>query len=275
MKSTNLSIVFDSPIKAENAGLFVMTQEGRHPKRIIDSFELIFVISGVLKIGEEGQDFAVGKNQYLILWPKRWHYGIADYERGLNFYWLHFVVEDIQKTNGNSVLNIPRFGTVPHPESLIELFRRFLDEQESGCNFTVEKDLLALLLLCEAGRPMLYSEEIGQATILVERVRTYIITHLDKPLSRSVIARRLSCNPDYLGRVVQKICHKCITTLINDFRIKRATQLLVEGNSSVEEISDICGYADVRYFRCQFKKRKGMTPTQYRKLFTKTHVNTC
>ena len=48
-------------------------------------------------------------------------------------------------------------------------------------------------------------------------------------------------------------------------RLKRAVQLLKEGNYNVTEISEMVGFNDVKYFREVFKKRYNVSPSQYRK----------
>ena len=47
-------------------------------------------------------------------------------------------------------------------------------------------------------------------------------------------------------------------------RVERALHLLDSGELSVGEISDICGFGDPSYFGKAFRKRTGLTPSQYR-----------
>ena len=41
-------------------------------------------------------------------------------------------------------------------------------------------------------------------------------------------------------------------------------KLLADGQNTLEEIAEQCGYHSEIYFMQQFKKETGMTPTQYR-----------
>jgi len=47
-------------------------------------------------------------------------------------------------------------------------------------------------------------------------------------------------------------------------RMERAKRMLREGDASVEEISEACGYAERPSFHLAFKREEGMTPVQYR-----------
>ena len=66
-----------SPIRAQNAGLFVSRGGATHPTRVIDSHELILVKEGCLDMWEKDQSFHVEAGQSLHLWPGRRHGGSA------------------------------------------------------------------------------------------------------------------------------------------------------------------------------------------------------
>ena len=61
---------------------------------------------------------------------------------------------------------------------------------------------------------------------------------------------------------------------LKERRIKHAKQLLLENELNINEISRACGFNDVSYFRSTFKKMVGVSPSQYRGSFQKTHINT-
>lgn len=48
-------------------------------------------------------------------------------------------------------------------------------------------------------------------------------------------------------------------------RLKRAAQLLSEGQYNISEISDMTGFNDVKYFREVFKKYYKISPSGYSK----------
>ena len=71
-------------------GLFVSPGYGRHPDRVIDSWELIQVRTGVLHIEENGVEYHVGPGESLLMPPKRRHRGLSEHPEELSFYWVHF-----------------------------------------------------------------------------------------------------------------------------------------------------------------------------------------
>lgn len=55
------------------------------------------------------------------------------------------------------------------------------------------------------------------------------------------------------------------TEFIRVMRLKRATELLKEGRYAINEISDMVGFSETKYFREVFKKYYKMSPSRYAK----------
>jgi AraC family transcriptional regulator of arabinose operon len=51
-------------------------------------------------------------------------------------------------------------------------------------------------------------------------------------------------------------------------RIERAKFYLTTTDMSIKSLSDFCGYENELHFVRQYKAKEGLTPSQYRKLFT-------
>jgi transcriptional regulator GlxA family with amidase domain len=54
---------------------------------------------------------------------------------------------------------------------------------------------------------------------------------------------------------------------LQNLRIEEAKRLLESGQMPVDEISVESGYDDPSFFRRLFKRRTGLTPSQYRRMF--------
>ena len=50
---------------------------------------------------------------------------------------------------------------------------------------------------------------------------------------------------------------------INDKKLERSCQMLLENRYTISEISLRLGYTSIHYFSRQFKKVSGMTPSEY------------
>lgn len=99
----------------------------------------------------------------------------------------------------------------------------------------------------------------------LERVKEYIHEHLDSNLSIQEISRHTHLSKS----VLYKIFHEHLGCTINDYitsqRLKKACSLLQTTDMSLEEIAASTGFSNADYFGRVFKKKKGCTPSKYRK----------
>ncbi|MEI6423583.1 MAG: AraC family transcriptional regulator [Lentisphaerota bacterium] len=252
-------------ISSLNGGLFVSRGQGSHPKRIIDSYEIIFVVSGELDIYEEKRKFKVLKDERLLLYPGKKHRGLSDYDGDLSFFWIHFRI----KRDSDDFI---QHAKIKRPEKLTEWFRLFLDEQEQSVPGREQMDFLMGLVWTECCKTGDVEDSCAKA--LATEARNKIKTSFASDINASLIAHSLGCNPDYLGRVYKRSFNSTITEDINSARLSYAKKLLLSGKMRIEEIMDASGFNDPAYFRRSFRKKFNMTPGRFRKVCACYHVNT-
>lgn len=271
-----LTLNMTSPIKAQNAGLFISRGQGVHPTRILDSHELILVKSGQLALWEEDQSFLLEAGQTLQLYPGRRHGGTSQYPKGLEFYWVHFeMYQDMLSPDGEIGLAIPQVNYLQRPEKLEVLFRYFLDSQEADDLSQESANLLVQLMLAEIANSSAQDKNDSEkVNSLATTVHNYIWMNNDESLTAGQVAESLGYNPDYLGRIYRKIYGCTITQAIHQSRVARACRLLMDSDLNIEEIARICGFSDSDYFRRIFRRYKHITPLAFRKLNARIYVNT-
>lgn len=265
-----LSINMQLPIRGYNAGKFVSRGEGTHPTRIIDFHEIIFVTDGVLEIFEAEKTLSVPAGSALLLYPNKQHGGVSPYPEDLSFYWIHFHVEKTGKSK--SVLELPQQVVLQRPMQMTELFRRFLDDQESGQQHPLQASLLVMQMLAEMA---LTGSDVPDASArLAEQAGKYIKLHLKEVRGTAEIATALKCNPDYLGRKFKEKFDWTLTEEIHRQRIHQAKRLLLDSVMNIAEISQESGFEDTVYFRKIFKRIEGVSPSAYRKQYSRVYINT-
>lgn len=62
----------------------------------------------------------------------------------------------------------------------------------------------------------------------------------------------------------KKRAQKSFIDFLNDLRVGEAARMLLETTNTISEISYDCGFNNISNFNRIFKKRKGVTPSEFR-----------
>jgi AraC-like DNA-binding protein len=107
--------------------------------------------------------------------------------------------------------------------------------------------------------------------LFLEKVNNTILNNLeDAELDVEKLAKLVNMSRPTLYRKIKSISDLTPNELINITRLKKAAELLVEGNYKIYEIADMTGFGSQTNFGRNFHKQFGMTPTDY---LTMKHSN--
>ena len=267
-----LHFTCNTSVKAGGGGI-CRAQKGPHLIRTADYWVMILVRDKSLhtKIGDK--EYEVLKDQVLFLPAGIEHRGTQPYPKGLVFYWLHFKVNESDiKQN----LTLPLYTTLTRPHIMVELMRRYLDDQHSGRleKMPLKGDIhLSQMLLEIAGNHRDTSTLPQAAVAKASRAEALIKSRFHLDLTATVLAEEIGCHPDHLGRVFKTVTGSTLTQAIQQRKIDKASQLLIESNLTVDQIGFEVGFNDRAYFRKIFKRLRKTTPSVYRSLHARANVN--
>lgn len=102
---------------------------------------------------------------------------------------------------------------------------------------------------------------------LVEKSIKFMKTNLmaEKPISLSVLCDEVGTNPTTLIDCFRQEIKMSPMKFFQQMRLERAAQLLSEGNLSISMVSESCLYENQGNFSTSFRKRYGLSPSEYRK----------
>ncbi|NJD02068.1 MAG: response regulator [Ruminiclostridium sp.] len=100
--------------------------------------------------------------------------------------------------------------------------------------------------------------------ILIFEVKNYINKYYYKKISLQELSDTFFINPSYLSTLFKKETKENISDYTQKVRIENAKTYLKELKSPIQEIAEMTGFTDYRYFCCVFKKTTGVSPLQYR-----------
>ena len=107
--------------------------------------------------------------------------------------------------------------------------------------------------------------ENSQTALVMAHVRRYLEDNYMFDISLDSVGEILHISPAYLSAQFKKYQKMNFLDCLTELRINAAKELLADPFRSSAEVASMVGYEDASYFARAFKKRTGVTPTQYRK----------
>lgn len=249
-------------ISFNNVGLFSTDEKWIHPKRVIKSYEIIYVVEGRIYIDEDDKRYELKKNDVFILRPGKLHYGYEYSEGKTMFYWIHFKTENPERL-------LPNIGVVSN-FFMYQLFKQLLHMDVINTPNYI-KDIFLTYILAE------YSLSNGlmseKKSTIVENVLEYIRININATMTVKSVAEHFGYNSQSLSRMVQKYSYANLKTIISDMLLTKATDLLIHSYYTIKEIAFMLNFNSSEAFSSFFKYHKHLSPSQYRDLYSKTHMN--
>ncbi|ULT57315.1 response regulator [Neobacillus drentensis] len=99
----------------------------------------------------------------------------------------------------------------------------------------------------------------------IERVINYVKSKVPGEVTLTDAANYVNLNPSYLSKLFKDKTEQNFVDFVVETRLNEARHLLVSTSLRVCEIADRLGYSDITYFSNMFKRKNGVTPSEYRK----------
>lgn len=100
----------------------------------------------------------------------------------------------------------------------------------------------------------------------INKVFEYLESHLDSPVSLTILADVACYSPFHLHRIFKAITNETLNQFIIRRRVERAAQLLIHREEiSISEISQQLGFRSNSVFSRTFHNAYGQSPTEFRK----------
>lgn len=107
-----------------------------------------------------------------------------------------------------------------------------------------------------------YPQEINEG---IMNALAYIDSNITRRISQEEVAKYANMSKGYFSRCFKDIVGKLFVEYLQEAKMKKAMELLMQGNDPVYLIAEQLGFQDEKYFSRLFKEYSGLLPTEYRK----------
>jgi len=101
----------------------------------------------------------------------------------------------------------------------------------------------------------------------LRELESWVLDHLDKPLTVPMLAERVAMSPRNFARVFTKEMKTTPAKFVERLRVEAARRRLEESQNSMETIAGECGFGNVNSMRNVFQRALRIPPGQYRRHF--------
>ena len=116
-------------------------------------------------------------------------------------------------------------------------------------------------------RKYFYKEEQKEYSAAVNKIIDYMESAYMSNITLTDFSKKLGISLKNLCVLFKKEVGMTYTEYVHRRRIIESCDLILNTNESIEFISDLVGYSDIKKFRKKFKDFAGITPREYRRLY--------
>ena len=283
----------NKPFKLISCGNLISLDGFLHMRRCLDHYVLILVLEGTLHITQNGSEYDIEPQHYILLRTNEVHFGSRPSSGRLSYYWAHFddnkELVEIEEQAARLKIVSPVTDNVSMSDKMIMtetgnvarspraslLFGQLLDLSRQRVQFPMQTDYALSLLLMEVSRAAIetYSDLQKQIPPTISRIIEWLRANCHETISVRDVAAEFGYNPDYLSALFHKTTGSTMTNYLNKLRIDISKTLLANYSVTVREAAYSCGFSDEKYYMRLFKKLEGMTPSQFRHAFSEKSIN--
>jgi AraC-like DNA-binding protein len=256
-----------------------------------EEFELIYTIkgNGIRIVGDNISNFRPKQLVLIGPWmPHVWKNADAiSEENSVN----SIIIKFTREFNGQDFFSIPEFSKIVDlldtskrgisfgrktVQQVNELLESIAATEKAG---RIIKILEVLQILSETDNyKILASEEFTLPITLygenrLNRLINYISQNYHKQIDLDDLASEAAMTRSSVCRFFKSRTNKTIFQFINEFRVGKASQELINGNQSISEICFSTGFNSLTSFNRVFKNYKQVTPGEFKKKYQKLFIS--
>lgn len=262
-------------IHLQEAGELTALQPHSSSREHLNSYLFFLVLDGTGTIQYENRTISLKPGDCVFVSCHTAYSHCSSSEHLWRLQWVHFygpnmdgIYEKYLNRGGNFHFSPP--DPKIYENLLREIFSIAQSDDPVRDMKLYEKLVKLLTLAMQEGK--LYSDTSNVQNAAREKlhpIKQYLDAHYTETIRLDDLSQQFFINKYYLSRIFKEQYGTSINNYLIHQRITKAKQLLRFSANSIELISHLCGIDDPAYFARMFKKVEGITPGEYRKVWSK------
>ncbi|RKN74123.1 AraC family transcriptional regulator [Paenibacillus ginsengarvi] len=252
--------------------VFVLAEEvdssWRKPESVTECDIFLFVESGSLFYGINGQRIALTKGDFLYIPEGSLRYGLGDRVQGHKKYAVGF-----RTAAPETAAAIPLLGNREHRlihcrnsdyvkqrfGLLVQMWIGKLPHYQTIC-WGILLEMLGI-----AERESENAHVPAKKISLVTDIQTYILSHYREPIRIELLAELVDRTPNYVTKIFREVTGQTPIGYLHQVRVASARDLLLNTHLTIGQVADMMGFCDQSYFNRVYKRIMGHPPSSLQK----------
>lgn len=255
-----------------------------HVKHFHHQYEIFYLIEGERRFFFDNRAYLVKGGTLILVDENAIHMTLANSEKEFGHDRIILYVDKAKMRDFDNLfpnLNLVKFfrehyGVYPlspkQQDDFIRLYNTLQDEFDNkrrNYKAMIEMDIISYFIRFMRENHIAAPEDTdGDSSLKYQNiyaVADYISENYEKNMTLDDLAGRFFLSKFYLSRTFKEITGYGVNEYVNIHRIRKATRLLEETDTSVAQIAHTLGYESTTYFEKVFKTYTTLTPLRYRK----------
>lgn len=240
-----------------------------HRGRTLQEYQLLYITEGegVLKTEHSGEHIINAGDMFLIF-PQEWHTYHPNKQSGWSEYWIGFKGENIDNRVKAGFFSIEQpIYKIGNNSTIERLYREAIEAAISQQPFFQQllagtvNHILGLMFMTAANNALTQRGDTPQA---IMKAREFMQQSITKNISMPDVAKQVHLSYSTFRHIFKRYTGLAPANYMINLRIHRAKELLRGTNCSIKEISYMLCFDSPEYFATLFKRRVGISPSQFR-----------
>lgn len=250
---------------------------GKHPAeyrlswdqgRTLNEYQLVYITRGrgIFETQETGR-IRIEAGQAFILFPGVWHRYHPVRKQGWDENWIGFNGDVAKRIMEGFFSPEKALIQIGHDQELLDLIlsvTKLMQQPSAGYQQLIAARAMEVLAQVRL-RSLSYRAVDRDVARKVQDARLHLLEHSAEPVDMNDLASQLGLSYSRFRSVFKESTGTSPHQYHLDIRLNKARELLCHSTLTLTEIADRVGFTDAYYFSRLFKKKKGCSPSSYRR----------